>query len=155
MLSIVYENKVRKACFLLFMKIKVRKRAFYNVIYVFDLMILPSLSAFFFAVFTTVHFFFRIGQDENMWQSLFDGSDAARVFTLYDVFDFLWQGKLSFFHNSSVFDNVHCDGVINKTQNIQVQCINVTFHFQYIFSALFAAACVFDDCHGAVQFVKL
>lgn len=90
-----------------------------------------------------------------MGKSLFYGSDTAWIFTADDIFDFPGQGKLLFFHNLSVFDDIDRNGVVDKAENVQIQHVHVTFHFQDIFPVHLAAAGIFDNCHGTVQLVKL
>ena len=110
---------------------------------------------FFFAVFAAVYFFFFIGKEENVGQALLNGSDAAGVFALDDVFDFLGENQFFFVYDFSVFNDVDGNVVVDKGKDVQIQHIDVAFYFQDVFFAHFVAAGVFDNGNGTVQLVQL
>ena len=72
-----------------------------------------------------------------------------------DVFDLFREGQLLFGHDLSVFDDVYRDVMVDDSQNVQIQGIDVTFHLQDVLFSHLVAAGIFDDGDGAVQLVKL
>ena len=85
-----------------------------------------------------------------MGQSLLDGSDTSGVSAFDDVFDLFGKYQFLLLYDLTVFYHVDGDVVVDEGQDIQIQHIDVTFYFQYVFFAHFSAAGVFDDSNGAV-----
>ena len=117
--------------------------------------LLCDLRVFFLTIPTTVDLFFLICQKEDMGQTLLNGGDATGIATFDHISDLLWQYQLLLFHNVTVLDHIDSDAVVDKTQNIQIQGVDITFYLEDIFFAHFIAAGVFDDRHGTVQLVQL
>ena len=111
-------------------------------------------SVFLFAVFAAVYFFFRIGKDEYMIQTLLDRSDAARVFAFDNICDLFRKFQDPFFNDLFIFDDVYGNVVIDKTKDVQIEVFNRAFYFDNILDAHLIALCIFDDCNGTVKFVK-
>ena len=114
-----------------------------------------SSVKFLFAVFAAVYFLFLIRKHENVWKPLLDGSDAAGILAVDDVFDFLWKRHYLFGDDFAVFDDVHGDIVVDDCQNVKVKGIDVAFHLQDILLAHLVASGIFDDGDRAVQLVQL
>ena len=64
-----------------------------------------------------------------MRKFLFDGSDASWIFTTDDVFDHLWKYQFLFAYDLTVFNNIDSNIVIDESENIQIQSVDVTFYF--------------------------
>lgn len=109
----------------------------------------------FLAVFAAVGSGFWISQQENLIQLLFNGSDAAGILAAHNIFHLFGEMKLPFFYNCFPFDDIHRDVVIDKTQHIQIQSVDVAFYLQNIFLSHFVAAGVFDNGNAAVQLIQL
>ena len=45
--------------------------------------------------------------------------------------------------------------MIDKTENIQIQCFNRTLYFDNIFLAHFITFCIFNNGNGTIQLVQL
>ena len=109
---------------------------------------------FLFAIFAAVYFFFFVCQDEDLIQFLLNGSDTAGIFAPDHIDHLFGQMQIFLFGDLPIFDHVHGNIVVDKAQNIQIQHINGTFHFDDIFFAHFIAAGIFDDSYAAVQFIQ-
>lgn len=113
-----------------------------------------GVAGFLFAVFAAVDFLFLISQYEDMGEFLFDGSDAAGVFAFDYVVDFPGEHQFFLIDNLPVLDDVDGDIVIDKSQNIQIQRVDVTLYFQDVLLAHFVASGVLDDGYRAVQLIQ-
>mgnify|MGYP000476616708 CR=1 FL=1 len=82
-------------------------------------MFTKSSLIFFFAVFAAVYFFVRIGQYEDMIQSLLNRSDTTRIFTADHIADFVRKVKTFFRNNLLILDNVDSNVVINETKDVK------------------------------------
>ena len=114
-----------------------------------------SFSAFLFTVFAAVNFFLLVGQYKDVWKLLLNGSDAAGIPAFDDVFDLFWQTQISFLNDLAVLDHIDGDVMVDKTENIDIQCIDITLHLQDILFSFFIAARIFDDRNCTIQFIKL
>ena len=74
-------------------------------------------AIFLFTVFASVNFFFRVGKDKYLIQTLLDGSDAARVLAFDNICDLLWKFQDPFLNDLLVFDDVDGDVVIDETED--------------------------------------
>ena len=110
---------------------------------------------FFFTVFAAVHFSVDIGQIENMGEFLLDGGNASGVVAFDDIFNLLRQCQFFFLHDFSVFNYIDSDIVVNECKHIQVKHVDIAFYFQNVLFFHFIASGIFDDSHGAVQFIQL
>ena len=90
-----------------------------------------------------------------MREPLFNGSDAPGVFAFDDVPDFLREGELPFIYDFSILDDIYRNVMVYERQYIQIQGVNVAFHFQDILFPLFIASGIFNNSHRAVQFIQL
>ena len=116
--------------------------------------VIAFAAIFLFAVFTSVNFFFRVGKDKYLIQTLLDGSDAARVLAFDNICDLLWKLQDSFFNDLLVFDDVDGDNVIDETEDVQVEVFDRAFYFDDVLDAHLVALCIFDDGNGAIKFVE-
>ena len=89
-----------------------------------------------------------------MRQFLFDGSDTAGIFTFDDVMDFPGKYQFLFVYDFAVFDDIDGNVMVDKGQDIQIQCVDITFHFQDIFFAHFIASGILDDGNCTVQLIQ-
>ena len=55
---------------------------------------------------------------------------------------------------ADLLNDVYGDIVIDKTEDIKIQVVDVAFNFQDIFFAHFVAFCIFDDSNTAVKLVQ-
>ena len=108
-----------------------------------------------FAVFAAVDLFILICEDEDVIQTLFDGSDAAGIFAMNDIFDFFWKRQRFLGDNLAVFDDVYGDIVVDDGQYVKVKSIDVAFHLQNVLFAHLVASGIFDDGDRTVQLVQL
>ena len=95
-------------------------------------MILPGrggFAGFLFTVLTAVDLLFLVGKYEDMGKLLLYGSDAAGIPALDDVLDLAGQDQLLFVHDLTVLDHNDGDIVIDESQHIQIQGVDITFHF--------------------------
>ena len=87
------------------------------------------IAVFLFAIFAAVNLALGISQNKNLIQFLLNGSDAAGIFALNDIFDLTWQVQFFFLHNLVIFDDIDGDIVIDEAEDIEIQCFNRTFYF--------------------------
>ena len=90
-----------------------------------------------------------------MIQFLLDGCDASWISAPNDIFDLFWKFQFLFFYDFFIFNDVDCDVVINKAEDIKIHKVNGAFDFDNIFFAHFAAPRVFDDSYAAVQLIQM
>ena len=74
----------------------------------------------FLAVHAAVGLGLRIRKIEDMRQLLLDGGDAAGIFAVDDVCDFLWHFHPFFLYDMAVLDDIDRDVVIDVSQDIQI-----------------------------------
>ena len=108
-----------------------------------------------FAVFAAVDLFLLICEDEDVIQTLFDGSDAPRVFAADHIFDFFWESELLFGYDLLIFNNIHRNVMIDESEDVKIHEINRAFDLHNIFFSHFIAFCIFDNRDTAVQLVKM
>lgn len=118
-----------------------------NMLFIFTIL--------FFAIFAAVYFPLSIGQYEYMVKLLLDGCDTPGVSAFDHIGDLLWHLQIQLFHNDAVLDDIDCDVMVDKTEDVKIQHVNITFHLQDILFPHYLAAGVLDDRHGAVQLVQL
>ena len=115
----------------------------------------PFLSViFFFAVFAPVHFIFRIGQDEDMIQLLFDGSDTAWILAFDHIFDLFRKRQRLFVDDFFIFNDIDRNVVIDESEDIQVDDVDRTFDFDDVLLAVFSAPCVLNHRNGTIQILQ-
>lgn len=93
------------------------------------LFLLDWIAVFLFAIFAAVNLALSVSQNKNLIQFLLNGSDAAGIFALNDIFDLTWQVQFFFLHNLVIFDDIDGDIVIDEAKDIEIQCFNRTFYF--------------------------
>lgn len=86
---------------------------------------------------------------------LLDGGNASGVVAFDDIFNLLRQCQFFFLHDFSVFNHIDSDIVVNERKHIQVKHVDIAFYFQNVLFFHFIASGIFDDSHGAVQFIQL
>lgn len=89
-----------------------------------------------------------------MGEFLFNGSDTAGISAFDHVVDLPGKYQYLFVYDLSVLDHIDGDVMVDKGQYIQIQCVDVTLHFQDIFFAHLIASGVLDDGYRTVQLVQ-
>ena len=112
-------------------------------------------AVFFLAVLAAVNFFFLIRQEEYLIQLLLNGGDTSGILAVDDIHQLLGESQVFLFHDLSVPDDIDCDIVIDKAQNIQIQLLYGAFYLDDVLSSHLIAAGVFDDGNAAVHLVQL
>ena len=107
-------------------------------------------SVFFFTILAPVGLCLLIGQQEDLIQFLLNGGDTAGIPAFDDIFDLFGKLKFPLFYDFFSFDDIDGDVVVDKTQYIQIQCVNITLHFQNILFAHLIAAGILDNGNAAV-----
>ena len=110
---------------------------------------------FLLAVLAAVYLALCVRQAEDMGQFLLDGGDAPGIVASDDILDLPGQRQLLLFHDLPVLDDIDGDIVVDKGQHVQIQHVDVAFHFQDVLFVHFVASGVLDDGYGAVQLVQL
>ncbi len=113
-----------------------------------------SLRVFLVAVSAAVYLVGFVGEIENLGQLLLDGGDAAWVVAFDDSCDLLGQFQGSLFNDLAILDYVDGDVVINVSQHIKVQGIDVALDLEDIFFAHGLTLGVLDDGNCGIQFIK-
>ena len=101
------------------------------------------------AVCASVNSVFFIDQFELMYDFLFYGSDASRVFAFYDAGQGFRQLQMFLFVELAVFYDVHSDVAVDVAQYIKVQ-FHQLIDFDDVFFAVFRAGCVLNDGNTVV-----
>jgi hypothetical protein len=112
------------------------------------------ICVLFITVFATVDFVRFIREIEDMGKFLLDGGNTAGIMTADNAVDFPGKDQSSFFYDDTILDDVYGNVMINESQNVKVQGIDIAFHFQNIFFAHLAASGILDDGNGTVEFIK-
>ena len=89
-----------------------------------------------------------------MREFLFDGSDASGVSALDDILDFLGKFEASLFDDLACFDDVDGDVVIDESEDVEIEGIDIAFYFQDVFFAHDLGTGIFNNSYGAVHFVE-
>lgn len=105
----------------------------------------------FLAVHAAVGLGLRIRKIEDMRQLLLDGGDAAGIFAVDDVCDFLWHFHPFFLYDMAVLDDIDRDVVIDVSQDIQIYQVKAAVDLDYIFFAHLAALGILNDCSLALK----
>ena len=112
-----------------------------------------SFAIFLFAIFTAVDFLLFICEQKDLFQTLFNRGNTARILASDHIDDLRRQPQFFLFYDLGIFYDIHGDIMIDEPYDIQIQRIDVTFHFEDILFTHFIAAGILDDRNGAVQFV--
>ena len=112
-------------------------------------------AVFLFAVFAAVDLLLPISENEDMIQSLLDGSDTSRVLAADHVLDLLGESELLLRYDLFIFNDVDRDVVIDESKDIQIHEIDRALNLHDVLLAHFAALGILDDGNAAVQFVEM
>lgn len=110
---------------------------------------------FFFTVLAAVNGFLRVCQDKHLIQSLLDRCDAARIFTLDDIADFLWKTDALLVDDFSILNDIDGHVRIDEADNGEIQLVNRALYLENVLVSHLLALCVDDHRDRAVKLVKL
>ena len=107
-----------------------------------------------FAVLASVNFLFLIGKEEDVGKLLLDGSDASGVPALDDILYFLGKLETSFLYYLTGLDDIYGDVVIDKSENVEIESIDITFNLQDIFLSHYLGTGILDYRNRAIHLVE-
>ena len=114
----------------------------YELSYSFPLVLL-------FAILAAVDFMLGVGQNEDLFEFLLNGRDAARILAADDIV-YLFQLVC----NESVFYDIDCNIVIDETEDIEIDGSDGTFDFQDILFPHFIGFHIHDNGNGIVVLLE-
>ena len=110
-----------------------------------------ELTVLLITISAAIYLMILIIEIENMRQLLLDGGDAAGIFAVDDVCDFLWHFHPFFLYDMAVLDDIDRDVVIDVSQDIQIYQVKAAVDLDYIFFAHLAALGILNDCSLALK----
>ena len=108
-----------------------------------------------FAVHTTVDALIPVSEFEAVREFLLHRGDTAGVLALYDVLYLFWQYKFFFLHDLAILYDVYRDVMVDETQDIKVQHIDVALNLQYVLLSHLVASCILYDSDRTVKLIKI